>query len=122
MNSSAGRRQRQRANRRSKRQRVTRHAYRIEQLRKIWNEKVQGWLEEIDRRGRNLQLIKPDRKLQVFDIVDDAQRYLRIHPRIKNIVGDGALATLRHAAAKAISRATEPSLYRPVGHYSNNRL
>jgi hypothetical protein len=122
MNSSGGRRQRQRANRRSKLQRITKHAYGIEKLRLLWNDKVLGWLEEIEQRGKDFQLIRTDHRRQVFDIVNDAERYLRTHPRLSKIVGDGALVTLRYAAARTISRTAEPSMYRLVGRYTKNTL
>jgi hypothetical protein len=100
----------------------------VEGFRRAWDERVRGWLHEIQRRAKLHRrseepnsLIKDRRvtrrnvKVEIFEILDASNRLLlACGDVVDGLVGEETRVTLWNECAKAVASVYDKRLYQPV--------
>jgi hypothetical protein len=100
----------------------------IEGFRRAWEERVQGWLSEIQRRvklhrpleetvslNKGRRVTRRNVKIEIFEILDSANHLLlACGDAVEERVGRETRAILKNECAKAVAIIYDRRLYQPV--------
>jgi hypothetical protein len=88
-------------------------------FRQAWATRMDSWLVEIAKRGKNLQRVYAPAEawLSVYKIYKGVDRFLLDNPRIDRVVGEQTRQVLLNACAKSVASAVDPRMYKLVMSY-----
>ncbi|HKQ05964.1 MAG TPA: hypothetical protein VJ464_12580 [Blastocatellia bacterium] len=88
-------------------------------FKRVWAMRIQSWLEEIDRRRKNLQRLGPATIAgpRIYQVYYEVDNFLLQNPQIDRLVGEATRPVLLNACASAVARALDPRMYKLAAIY-----